>query len=835
MKRLKAICKNRWTILAAVFLITNLVILFSDIGSSLVYLQLEQVDAEDNAEICMTITADGGTEYTETSVVSDGIVEFFIPREYYDIEQISLSSVSEVDYADAVIVFVSRTQTLYRGTLELASGDVISESQIQTISKYINNDWFVKLQMVVAAWVFFFVLGFLLFLKNTKLDRVRLVVTVLATVLLIFCAQKIMSLEDTYMEEDPDVTNNTVTEVITSEVAILQEVNTDNEILGLELRLATNKTTLNTNYALVWFDAEGNLLEQVEIEASEIEDNSYLSVTFSETYSAGNYYFSIKSMEETTDTLFIWMSKTDDYESGSLSINGVKETGDLDFKLLVAGPNLKVWTSAIVGILYLLVLMVTWKIKFSVQLVYAASAALALAMIIFAWKYLYLGNYDESAQISYIVNMASNWEFVPSFDTQYLVVKYGSTLSSTSVNVYYSSQVYGIAELQLGDTVNYLGHPPLYYWIMAALPTVTISGDLIRVNLDVLRLANVMISMGAILLYLYIGYSRIDKKKPELHFLYASVVASMPMITGTAASINNDNLAFLVAAVFTLSMMRFTEGKRDFFTYFLINFSIACAALTKLTVLLVIVITALMVAFGTVYREKSWGCLLDKKFLVTLLLYIVPFLYYILLYKEYGTFMIGISKLVSSERLKQYTFLYVEESARSTRSYLKFIQNFFKNFLAQWYNGSSWNIGTISAIYRRLGHFVYQVMWLGPLAAIFAAKLKDEKAWFYKSFSVGLLLAVLLQFMRAFSNLFYKLGHAGQQSRYYVCVAPLMIFLICEGICRLMDKRVCIALPKQKKMIRLEEGIRALAILGGILAVYGGVLMYMFYCVDFCR
>lgn len=129
------------------------------------------------------------------------------------------------------------------------------------------------------------------------------------------------------------------------------------------------------------------------------------------------------------------------------------------------------------------------------------------------------------------------------------------------------------------------------------------------------------------------------------------------------------------------------------------------------------------------------------------------------------------------------------------------------------------------------------MLWISPVVGLLAGKLRNAKAWYYRSFSVALLITVLMQFIRAVNDLFYNSGHAGLQSRYYVCMAPVMLFILCDTVCCVMDQNPVLAVKTgkgtEKLTVNLTSVIRMLIILLGITAVYGGVLIYMFHCTNF--
>jgi hypothetical protein len=77
---------------------------------------------------------------------------------------------------------------------------------------------------------------------------------------------------------------------------------------------------------------------------------------------------------------------------------------------------------------------------------------------------------DEIQQIGYVAYIAENHTVFPEFENMYQL----DCDNDTS----------GVIEAQASTLNNYLGHPPLYYWIMQLANAVTVSGDTYIINVD---------------------------------------------------------------------------------------------------------------------------------------------------------------------------------------------------------------------------------------------------------------------------------------------------------------------------------------------------------------
>ncbi|MCD8338570.1 MAG: hypothetical protein LUD18_15130, partial [Lachnospiraceae bacterium] len=200
----------------------------------------------------------------------------------------------------------------------------------------------------------------------------------------------------------------------------------------------------------------------------------------------------------------------------------------------------------------------------------AGGRCLFVYMILFLYslfQMFYYENYvgrtpDELQHISYIAYLEEKDVLIPDF-TEMISAAY---LPETSA----LDDVWRLD--WTNEEINYLGHPPLYYQIMRLAKAIYFEsdGDVCVVNIARLRRFSMGIEVFAILLIFYIGFTRLDQRKPCLHLLYALLTTSVPMMLYGAGGISNDTLALLTVTVYFLGILRFVEQKRDIKTYLLI-------------------------------------------------------------------------------------------------------------------------------------------------------------------------------------------------------------------------------------------------------------------------
>lgn len=831
-------------ILTVILLLCNVYVIFGNISSTNPIVGWYNSEIEPSDDFSYEIVIKNGETYEGKPTITDGAISCYIPVEFYDIDTIKISGDDIEKLKDSELIISSRDMVIYREKSDYNVKDgkmFLSSDEADKIHFLLGFDWRLKIEILAFVWA-----GYILAMvidilhKKNKLNA-KAIGTIIITIVLCYFLNIISGIEKTYTSTENNIKNAEVSDMITKDSSFVQQFKSDKNIMGVRVRFATYGTKIYGQYILTLFNNDMQELEEVYFDGNTLSDNGYCTVFLEDTHSKGTYYFSIRDADSKNESLAIWYSAKNEYADGTLSVNGNEIEKDMDFNLLVDGPNTKLIAIVISVSLYLLILMIMWKdkskvlSKISIEIIYVFAIIYTVFMLIFVWKYLSLGAYDEMAHISYMADMVKNPSFVPDYAKQYLLVSSNSGISDTYANTMALTQSFGTFVGKWTNTVSYLGHPPLYYWIMTPLNAVHFNNELVMVNLDRLRMFNVALTTLGIALFLYIGYTRIDKRYISLHFLYASMIVAFPMITGIGPTVNNDNLAVLIVAVFMLGIIRFAEKKRNKLTYFLIAIGITASALTKLTMCLMLVVCALFFVIKTIITEKNWKESFNKNFWWSVPIYLTAAIFYSCLFIKYGKIQISLTHLVSTDVFRTYDIVYKAPMLRTRMTFADFINTFKIKFLNQWSAGVTWNKG--AGGYFALNRLPFKLLWLSPFVALIRTKYKKSESDmrnFMKGFSFALIFTVIMQFIRAFKDFQFNSGHPGLQSRYYICVMPIMIFIICYELQSRMSDNIFITTgQKTSKKMYINTAFSVFAIALGALAVYGGGLYYFFNTVSF--
>lgn len=423
-----------------------------------------------------------------------------------------------------------------------------------------------------------------------------------------------------------------------------------------------------------------------------------------------------------------------------------------------------------------------YKIKYLIILMYVVFFSFFGFKMIFYAEH--VGRFpDEIAHVSYIAYLEKTHKIIPDFKNMTILQQAKTENTNSTAG---SSQSITNSKYTFGKDFNYLGHPPLYYQIMRLSGAVKVQNNIVTINFIKLRSFNIVLSALALLLILYIGYTRIGKN-PVLHCLYAAIVVSVPMLAYDSAGINNDTLALIGLSVFIFGLLRFSEKKRNYATYFTISLGLFISFMSKLTAGLVVFISLFLYIVLISIKEKNIKFLMSRKFFATLPVYLATAGYYLIVYFQTGS-ILPTYRLLDPTDYYESGF-YVDIANRTHMNFGEYIVYFAQNFFRTW-TGIASHVSLI-----KIGSFfsVNNIALLGllflPILLLFQIRWIIEKSSVVLvaiSVYFGVIISAVIQCLRAYNEYVNVSGYlGGYQSRYYLCgiaAIALCIVIIVESL-----------------------------------------------------
>lgn len=338
---------------------------------------------------------------------------------------------------------------------------------------------------------------------------------------------------------------------------------------------------------------------------------------------------------------------------------------------------------------------------------------------------------DMIAHLSYIEYLHQHHEVFPKFENMYMITN--------------------------KNAGNYLGHPPLYYYFMETVydPNLSIVG-----NVENFRTLNSVIFLAGLLLMLYMGF--MAKWGTLSHFVYLSVITSLPMHAYLGSSITNDNLAIVGGVLFIFGLLRLVQKHYTAMSYVLIGLGTFIAYFSKLTAGLLIFF-ALIAFIAYLYKTKTVFSI-TKKQIVILTIFFLPILIYqahIMLY--YHTLVPTLNATHPEEY--KHSVYFIPPLQRHYQTIIQWLGNYWGNVHSGWFGIHSFHSLVKPSIFNYIGLFILHIF---ALIALFMRCEGENKAFCLlgKLTAIGLFSVMIVQF--TFSYLAHlKSGYmGGLQVRY---------------------------------------------------------------------
>lgn len=317
------------------------------------------------------------------------------------------------------------------------------------------------------------------------------------------------------------------------------------------------------------------------------------------------------------------------------------------------------------------------------------------------------------------------------------------------------------------NKMNYLSHPPLYYYLMLLIP----KNNSIESYISNLQKFNLLISTISYILLLYIGYSM--KVNILAHLGFLSLVNAIPMIPYIGASINNDNLSILAGMFFLIGLLKLFENQNSKYSYFFIFVGLFLGYFTKLTLFLLMFFTLIFYIYYFITKKIS----IKKNllFIITLsVIVFIPIIFYQLnIIFKYDS----IYPALSARSIEEYTNsrFYVEEEKRIFLSIFQWLERLFGYWLIGWFGIMSENSFAKTNIFQYIGIFLLHFF---AFLAIYDNRKKDDSYFIVGKFGlIAIIIVVTIQFYFSYNSHLSTGYLGGLQSRYYLPFVSIFAIL----------------------------------------------------------
>ena len=394
-------------------------------------------------------------------------------------------------------------------------------------------------------------------------------------------------------------------------------------------------------------------------------------------------------------------------------------------------------------------------------------AALLYYVVKLCWYAVYAGaTPDEVAHLSYLAGLTRNPALIPDFASLPLYAEL--------------SQAGGRMVLSPAAGVNYLGHPPLYYLLMTLADAIRFQPDgTVLVEILRLRIINIVLTSAAMVLAFYLGWRRLQNRRPLVHALYAAAIVTLPELGYVGSGISNDNLAFIGFVLFFAGLLRYDEDRLDLKTYLLIGVGFLLGAFSKLTTAMIMLIMLVAVLVMSVIRTRSLKLIANRNFLAILPCFLLFLAYELIIHRRFGGWQPTLS-LIAPE-FYETTVFYVAPENRVPMTFFQFFSHFALGIAHSWSRAYGHN-ETLNAL---MDNGVAGLIFWVPVAAAVAAailQLVRRKCDRYTLPAVLGFAGTLAWHLWSGWTGFRSTGYAGgAQARYYLFMILPFALILCEA------------------------------------------------------
>ena len=751
-------------------------------------LQMEISGAEDGSEVQLVIEEDGNIFSIDEQPIYQDKVEFALNPEYFDVTSFMLKINSEdrniswnnlAAFSGQYDTNVDRRIYDEKVTADLVETDEgeclkISNQVIKNLQSAIYNNYAVKIPLalfIIALYVLFLVhLSKSQSLCKKVIKNVLLCIFAIIAIYIVFYndLNKEYEVETVQMpqalvqdSESKIDMRNIIWQTFDSELKNLHAISISFQIDSQEYIDEEAKFGIR-----VWKTDEENILSQNIFSYKSLQQSPTVTIELNEKNieSDTNITVEIKHLSGEVPTSIKIPTASGEIKKGQvLYSNGavIEDTMVMissSYEQYLARDLAKILEVFIV-ILFLFVIFgnaVPINNKYVIAITYGC--ALLYSIVQIGYYMIYVGHTpDEMRHISYIAYLENSGNIIPNFPEM-------EFLTDTNPASF------------VPNSLNQLGHPPLYYHIMRLCnPIDNLGNGEYYIHLLRLRVFSAFFGVLAIAIVFYIGYRKISKTLPVLHLLYTAFIINIPMLLYNLSGVNNDTFVLLGCSIFFLGFLELSEGKRKYGIYWLIAIGFGLTILSKLTAGLILILMSSIFIVWHCIKEKSIRLLACRQFVSTLPVYLITICYFLIVYSQVHSFQPSLANM--DMEYYQSTAFYVMFEDRTVMNFKDYFFRYWQEFFRTW-TGIASHISLLKlGTWLSYDRFFAILVAFMPAFCLFVNKNKEYVKMFI-SFYISLVCVVLLQFRNAYNGFYFVSGYPGAyQSRYYLCVLPIMSFI----------------------------------------------------------
>ena len=214
--------------------------------------------------------------------------------------------------------------------------------------------------------------------------------------------------------------------------------------------------------------------------------------------------------------------------------------------------------------------------------------------------------------------------------------------------------------------------------------------------------------------------------------------------------------------------------------------------------------------------------------MTTLPVYLLTIVYFLMVYAQVHSFQPSLANL--DMEYYRSTAFYVSFGDRAVMNFKDYFFHFWQGFFTTW-TGIASHINLLKqGGWLSYDRFFIIIIPFVPILCFFMNKKRLYMKMFV-SFYIALICVVFLQFKNAYDGFYFISGYPGAyQSRYYLCVLPIMAFIavrLLETAYIGAEKKISVLGEKSRVMQSMTKVFWTIGIVASAFLFYSGFLYFI--------
>ena len=233
-------------------------------------------------------------------------------------------------------------------------------------------------------------------------------------------------------------------------------------------------------------------------------------------------------------------------------------------------------------------------------------------------------------------------------------------------------------------------------------------------------------------------------------------------------------MTLMASGLVVFALFRLTEYKYDWWSYLCLSIGLSIAVLTKMTVGPPLLIASILFLIWQL-KEKNIKIINNIPFFFSLLIYLIPLIYYIQMYNQYHSFMPSFDDMHPKDFYNSI-FYHSLDNRLEMYSLPDFIYWFWRTLISNLYQPLQGNMSSNNGYLIPVWGVISKTIVILFFAAAFIPEKSGDRKWNVIRFcSFGAWYFLIHLFVNTYQRYYFDGYLGGVQLRYFLYAVPMMV------------------------------------------------------------